>query len=269
VPGLSNTSDWAQYEAGATECRHKLATVRYIRNHVRAGHLVWTRDGAARYYLARVSSSWEYFTTPKGEAADIDIGNVFRCEMRLVETAMVPGKVVACFRPRRAFQRICDESALTASQFIWNELSGREVYPLDASKAADPFALLDSEELEDVVFLYLQVNGWYIVPNSRKRDTMSFEYLAVHPGTSESAYTQVKSGYAPINRDSYASLSHRVFLFQANGIYLGGERPNVECISPSTIRAFLNEARRWLPAAIRLKLEWSERIQNARREASP
>ena len=39
--------------------------------------------------------------------------------------------------------------------------------------------LLDDEETEDVVFMYLQTKDYYVVPNSRKKDTMTFEYLLI------------------------------------------------------------------------------------------
>jgi hypothetical protein len=46
--------------------------------------------------------------------------------------------------------------------------------------------MLDDEETEDLVFLNLQSQGWYVLPNSRKGDTMSFEYLAVNPNRRKS-----------------------------------------------------------------------------------
>ena len=82
--------------------------------------------------------------------------------------------------------------------------------------------LLDSEETEDVVFLYLQSYGWYVVPNSRKKDTMGFEYLLIHPSSYERAWVQVKTGNSTtLNRDDYSYHTHKVFLFQSNENYEG------------------------------------------------
>jgi len=42
---------------------------------------------------------------------------------------------------------------------LWNNLCDEELYEVDASKFADVFMLLDDEETEDLVFLYLQSQG--------------------------------------------------------------------------------------------------------------
>jgi len=63
-----------------------------------------------------------------------------------------------------------------------------------------------------VIFLFLQTEGWYVVPNSRKGDTMSFEYLVVDPRDGRIAGVQVKTGNTPINVSAYSNFPHKVFL---------------------------------------------------------
>jgi len=244
----------------ASQIHENISSVAYINRWVKPDDLVWTRDTVGWYYLARVTSGWEYWTTPEAEERDVDLANIFRCELRQVETVKVPGKVIACFRPSRCIQEICDGNALAYSQYLWNQLVGAPVYQLSSDVGLDVFMLLDSEELEDVVFLYLQHKGWYVVPNSRKGDTMSFEYLAVHPKTGEHAYTQVKSGHTKLNRDDYRSHPERLFLFQAYGEYSGEPREDIVCIPPDEIRSFLDVAYGWLPASIRLKLDIAKEV---------
>ncbi len=115
--------------------------------------------------------------------------------------------------------------------------------------------MLDDEEIEDLVFLYLQKKGWYVLPNSRKGDTMSFEYLAVNPKTGEKALTQVKTGQITINVDEYRQYSERIFLFQSNNLYAGDCAKNVVCISREEILDFLNESIVWLPKSFQNKVE--------------
>jgi len=74
--------------------------------------------------------------------------------------------------------------------------------------------MLDNEETEDLVFLYLQSLGWYMVPNSRKADSMSFEYLSVNPKTGEKDLTQVKTGNFSLNRSDFSQYPYKIFLFQ-------------------------------------------------------
>jgi hypothetical protein len=211
---------------------------------------VWTRDADGQYYLARVISGWEYWMTPETWEKDIDIGNVFRCDIRKIAIDAVPGKVVACFRASRTIQRIADSKAIEYTKQLWNETTKMGTYKVDSTKSKDVFMMLDDEETEDLIFLYLQSQGWYIVPNSRKGDTMRYEYLAVNPITGERALTQVKTGKVILNRDRYRESSCRVFLFQSNELYSGNEYTNITSISRSEVLSFLEKSTNWLPRAI-------------------
>jgi hypothetical protein len=115
--------------------------------------------------------------------------------------------------------------------------------------------MLDDEETEDLVFLYLQSKGWYVIPHSRKGDTMTFEYLCVNPLTGEVAGTQVKTGEAPLNKDDYAQFSHKTFLFQSNERYLGIGAENVESFSRVELLEFLRKSAAWLPKSFKRKIE--------------
>ena len=191
---IIRTRDWDEFFEKASQRHPNLNTCDYIQKYVKKGNLVWTRDPAGQYYLALVSSGWEYWTSQEGIDQDIDIANVFRCDIRKVELLdAVPGKIIACFRAPRTIQVIADKLAIAYSKHLWNELSGRQVYEVSKSDYSDIFMLLDDEETEDVVFIYLQSKGWYVVPNSRKADTMSFEYYLIHPSSYERAWVQVKN----------------------------------------------------------------------------
>jgi len=209
--------------------------------------LVWTRDPDGEYYLAKVVSGWEYWISQEAIDRDIDIANIFRVEFRKVLIDEVPGRIVASFRAPRTIQRIVDERALEYSKYLWNLLSEEKVYRIDKSKFSDIFMMLDDEETEDLVFLYLQSKGWYVVPNSRKGDTMSFEYLAVNPKTGERALTQVKTGDVPLNRDCYKDYPYRIFLFQSNGNYEGKGGHNVTCLTRRELSDFLDKSINWIP----------------------
>ena len=113
--------------------------------------------------------------------------------------------------------------------------------------------MLDDEETEDLVFVYLQSQGWYVIPNSRKGDSMSFEYLAVNPLTGEKALTQVKTGQVAINRDDYVGYSERIFLFQSNEFYSGTGAKNVVCIKRDALSKLLMDSLDWLPQSFKTK----------------
>ncbi len=186
---------------------------------------------------------------------NIDIANIFRVKFKKVAIDQVPGKVVACFRAPRTIQEIADKKAIEYSKYLWNRLTGENFYEVDSSKFSDIFMMLDDEETEDLVFLYLQSLGWYIVPNSRKADTMSFEYFAIKPDTGEKALTQVKTGNVSLNKKNFSQYPCKIFLFQSNNLYEGEDVRNVYCITKSELNNFLNKSLDWLPTVFKTKAE--------------
>ena len=256
VDGLANTRDWAEYERVAQPAHDSIAQPRYIATHVSPGALVWTRDADARYYLARVQSGWEYWTSPEAATMDIDIANIFRCEdFCEVELDRVPGTVVTSFGLRgKSMQRIASRSALAYSQDLWNGWVGEPIYDIDRTQFPDIFAMLDSEETEDLVFLYLQSRGWYVVPNTRKGNTMRFEFMLACSRTGEKALVQVKTGKVPLNIDSYANDRYRIFLFQSNEHYEGGAADHITCLRRDELKAFLLDRIEMFPRSFQTKL---------------
>ena len=251
-----NTKDWDKYYKEASKKHSNLNICAYIEKTVCIDDLVWTRDQNGEYYLARITSGWEYFETPESKEKDIDIANIFRVIFLKKEIDAVPGKVVACFRASRTIQAIHNKQALEYSKYLWNKHSGEQIYEVDNSKFSDIFMMLSEEETEDLVFLYLQSKGWYVVPNSRKVDTMSFEYLAVHPKSGKRALTQVKTGYSEINPDDYKHRKEQIFLFQSNGKYSNrNSHKNVKCITRVELLKFLDDSIEWLPAVFKNKKE--------------
>lgn len=254
VDNLPNTNIWEEYSVKASAAFDSFQGCTYIHRWIEPGDLVWTRDTSGRYYLARVTSRWEYWMCEEAIKSDIDIANVFRCEICSVEVDSVPGKVVASFRARRSIQEVASESALEYSKFLWNELAGKQIYEIEKGTFQDIFMLLDDRETEDLVFLFLQTQGWLVLPNSRQSDTIAFEYLLVKPASGEIAAVQVKTGNTRLDPDSYSQYGHRVFLFQANDNYGAGSNPNVICIFRNDLIDFLQRSQRWLPGNLRRKV---------------
>lgn len=241
-------STWEEYETEASQHHDDLSRVRYLKNYVKKDDLIWTRCTSGHYYLAKVASEWEYLTSKQAE--DADIVNVVRCEiLRVPGIDAVPGKVVACFRPTRTIQEIADEHMQQYSQYLWNTLCGTSYYPPAENVGGSVFPFLGSDATEDVIFIYLQTKGWLVVPNSRKADTMSFEFYLIHRETRERAVVQIKTGNTSLNTDEWKDRLERVFLFQSNGLYYGDSHPSVVCIPPAEIEAFMDENRYLLPAS--------------------
>lgn len=250
-----NTRNWDEYLNEASQIHNKLQVCQYIQKRVSKGDLVWTRDTTGQYYLTQVISGWEYWTSQEAKDLDIDVANIFRVVFKSVDIDAVPGKIIACFRATRSIQEIADKRAREYSKYLWNTLSNEQFYQIDKSEFSDIFMMLDDEETEDLVFLYLQSQGWYVLPNSRKGDTMSFEYLAVNPKSGEKALSQVKTGQTSLNRDDYVKYPQKIFLFQPNERYTGIGADNVVCIQRDDILKFLDKSLVWLPRSFQKKVE--------------
>jgi len=255
-----NIKNWDNYLDEASLIHDNLSICKYIKDRIGKDDLVWTRNAGGQYYISRVLSGWEYFMTQEAIDYDIDIANIFRVEFKKVPIDEVPGKVIACFRAPKTIQGIDDEKAFEYSKYLWNALSGKNIYEVDKSKYSDIFMMLDDEETEDLVFLFLQSEGWYVVPNSRKGDTMSFEYFVVDPKSGEKALSQVKTGNNRLNRDNYIQYPYKIFLFQSNEYYDGNENVNIECLNRKELLDFLYKSITWLPKIFKRKMELIEII---------
>lgn len=63
VKNLENTTDWNLYYEKAKAHYNNLNQCKYIKKYIKKDDLVWTRDRQGKYYLVKVNSGWEYFTT--------------------------------------------------------------------------------------------------------------------------------------------------------------------------------------------------------------
>jgi len=250
---------WREYEAIASKKYGKtLARVRYLEKRICPNDLIWTRDTDGGYYLAKVNSPWEYYTNPSAQAADIT--NICRCRiLKVPNVDDVPGKVIACFRSPMSIQRIRDSSTVQYSCYLWNELSKSPDYATSNTKEVDIFSLLSAEETEDVIFIYLQLNGWIVVPNSRKADTMRYEFYLINKETGGKAVVQVKTGGTQVNPELWAASKEKVFLFQSKGNYTGSSRDNVQILYSQDIRQFIFNNLDVMPSTIR---RWAEITKN-------
>jgi hypothetical protein len=170
----------------------------------------------------------------------------------------VPGKVVNSFIPSRTVQEVNDDTVRLYSVFLHNRLCKTVALPLPiANVEPDLFALISSEDCEDIVGLYLQEQGYRLIPSSCRSDTAAYEYVLRHAETGQAAIAQVKCGFVDLEIDAYSGLSETVFLFTSHGAYVGQPRANVHCISLAELRSFVDVKRLILPQRVK---NWMELI---------
>lgn len=214
------------------------------------GDLVWMRSPQGVYHLCQVEGPWEYRS--RREHREVDVVNVR--PVRIVEVGVsihVPGKVIACFIPRRTVQRINDETVLESSKRIWTKLTGGTPPPLDPD--GDIFSLLSAKDCEDLISVFLQMQGWVVYPAQRRADTLAYEFVLRHRSDFREAVVQVKTGWSAVDLDILPSSVDVAFAFQPNGQY-EVENPRGFIIKREDVLNFIATNPRLVPDAV---LEWS------------
>lgn len=245
------TIDWNAYSTEAKVLYgsdHAISRVRYLHDRVKPDDLIWTRTLANEYYLARVLEPWRY--DDSGVAYHADMTNVVRCDfVKVGEADRVAGKVIACFRPTRAIQAITDPTAVRFSQLTWNQLSNTNHYEVGKT-TNDLFALIDDHATEDLVLLWLQLNGWLLLASTRRTDTLAYEVVLVQKDSGKGAIVQIKTGNEKVNTQDWGGRETSVFLFQAQGRYLTEPPPGVSCIVPAEIIRMITEHPELIPESV-------------------
>ena len=250
VEGGHDYMGWEEYCALGKVQYHEAGkkgwwlAVNAIHNGMNIGDLCWVRDTRPQYYLGRISGNWSYRCTHEHVQADTVNVRVCNWHRHPVRDDDIPGKVIACFRARRTVQRIGDKTAVMYSKYLWNEITGSVDYDLEGLDGMDFFQLLTDQDTEDLVFLYLQKQGWRVVPHSRQGDTMNFEFYLLKPPLDEAeavqiAYVQVRTGNAALRHGNFNGYEGTVFVFQPNDQYDGVPGPNIRILQNKTLLDFV------------------------------
>jgi hypothetical protein len=231
-------------EAAPRQYQNNLSwhSVRTFAEQAAIGDLVWFRNTEGRYYLAEVVGPWEY-AYEDDAAICADIVNFRKARIIDVGPAdAVPGKIIACFRAARTFQRIRPPGMLAFSA----QLAG---LPTSADTVFDLYEFMTDQDIEDVVFIYLQAIGWYVLPGTRTATTAHYEFVLVNRENGERAVVQVKSGGAWIDASLYSG-QEKAFLFAVSGNYGSNIPPNAVIITRQQLNEFMRKMGHLLPRAV-------------------
>ena len=240
------TLDWNAYERLGTaqyydrDDKSWWPAMNAIGNRMQVNDLCWTRDYDGQYYLGRIDGPWKYIATPEHSAADIV--NVRSCKWVHVGTVdFVPGKVVNSFRAGRTVQAVYGDTVSFYSRLKYSQLSAEAINDLGAKKQRlNLFDLIDADDCEDIVAVYLQSEfGYRLLPSTCKRDTQKTEFVLRKHGCK--ALVQVKQGNVDLNRDDFSAGRDEPcewFLFTTHGQYVGKHALHVRCLEPDRLREF-------------------------------
>ena len=223
---------------------------------MKVNDLIWTRwDGV--YYLCRITSEWTK-RKPEQEHSDLDISNYVNVIwLRIGTEDKVPGKVISCFRPTSSAQAI--RGMENISKYLWNEYSKEKFYKVD--KSFELWSLLSSEEVEEIVLLWLQMEkGCYVFTSTVKNSTPLYECTLVNKSGIR-VFPQVKKEDTLDARDYMAAINanetNQVYLFTTSEKYKENGCPNIHYVKKQDIENFIRKNRTLLPTITQKWIELS------------
>jgi hypothetical protein len=220
--------------------------VEALRKRMAVGDLCWARHGSGKYYIGRVMGTWEYRDSPVNREAGVV--NTRFCDWQEAGDAFnVPNAVLNSFRNGTPLERIEGDGLEAFSSFRFNGLAQRSVYEF-SQRTCDLFSVLGLEECEDLLGIYLQMQGYLLLPGTCKTDGKRFAFLLKHSTSGQHAAVQVRQGYEPVDPAAYENFDGQVYLFQTNGLYSGEPPANVKCLMPEEIQEFCLKSQEALPA---------------------
>lgn len=252
------------------------APLRYVLKEMDVGDFVWVNEGND-FALCRVTGDWEVAQNLPRE----DQQRYERCDIqhfRPVEWVDIPYSLVPGF-VRRKFLR----SFGTANEFnkgvnqdskhLLKSLHSTEKFEqggsldrdniarkLERSSTSRVFNILGPSETEEIVFNYLQSEGWRIDISSTgdSQPVIECEMRREEENDSILGYLQVKTGSAGVTLSSYEKYADkgRMIFFVQDGVDVE-ERENMYSLDPEMIHEYMVTDINYLPPEPLLKLDFS------------
>src|ERR1700693_4838695 len=153
------------HNKGVTEWQ---PAVEAIRKRMSVGDLCWARHASGKYYIGRVMGTWEYRNGPSNRQAGVV--NTRFCDWQDAgDPFNVPNAILNSFRNGSPLEQIEGDGVEAFSSFRFNGLIQRSVYEF-SQRVCDLFSVLGLEECEDLIGIYLQMEGYLLLPGTCKTD---------------------------------------------------------------------------------------------------
>lgn len=184
---------------------------RIIGREIQIGDYGWAYfSHTGEYWCCKITGDFEFRTGIDFDDYHIHITRP--CAWKKAGSAdAVPGVIQRAFSYRfgTVSKIVTDaDTALEAAEIIFGAKKPQSNGSL--------LAIANSDELEDLVALYLQASGWRVLPTTAKRSTASYEFILVHSETGKRAGIQVKGGNVSSFSVQVASDLDIFFVFAAN-----------------------------------------------------
>lgn len=233
-------------------CRMNAAVNRFAET--RENDLFWTRDLNGNYWICRARGAAEAYYDDK-----LDIGARVPVEAYMYGLE-VPGQISASFSRARGgiVEMFRDDLIVAFSQWVFNKLSGRNVYTICSVGNGDMLDNLPPFDLEELVISYIQiVEGYYVLSNSIANNSTTIkiecEFRSRDRNNPRRAVVQVKGGRSKeINAEEYKTYDDNgyiVYFFAPHVINLE-KLQNAIWITREELLKFYKDYKNVLPDSI-------------------
>lgn len=218
---------------------------------VKVGDHVWIHKNG-KFYLCVVQEGKHYGKSIDPDFIKYDIGHAICASWQEIPEQFVSGSIQRGMIAQRMIQRIrITTNELKYQNFLLEKLRiDPEWHPeIDDKTFADGVAKLSSkdllsfmtpDEIEDLVSLYLQSEGWFLLKSTCFRSKPKFEFMLINT-IGEFCSVQVKSGKNPISLppskyEEHLTENRKIYLFSTNeDPYPGKPVEDIICLSPDDL----------------------------------
>ena len=268
----------------------------YFVRDMKAGDLVWLHDTHSKatsssYYLCKlerdntsVDNDWLYtFNNPNMLFKEMDIAFARKCTWKNIPEDLVPGIAKRILCTSNAVQRLSNITEQTKKYMDYIFTTDFNYLSLQTSVNWDNllineqviFDIMDPDEVEDILLIKLQIEGWILLKSSCYKSNPTFECIIrkkINSAKTITGYVQVKTGTVQLDvndyRGEYSENDNRVFLFStAEKPYLNSipANSNISLILKKEILDFMmnSDNFEYLPKSLKYKLALLSNLKEA------
>lgn len=216
---------------------------------IKEGAICWVRDSSDTYYVCKVTEAWKYDNTKESWA--LDIAQRYPCKwVKVGDATKAPASVVKkLITIGNTVSKIDDESLLKMSRWLFEndgeKAIDKAVKEFDDNNYTPEHIIynITEYEYEDIVGLYMQLKGFFIIPSTRYQSTKEYEFVAINKH-GEKSIVQAKQQKGMLKGKDYERLSetYTVYLACNGGVDMKGtDKDRIKEIKNTELETFIKE----------------------------
>lgn len=216
---------------------------------MQVGDLCWVQVKGDDYRLGKIKSDILYHKDPNNPR----IGLRRKCIWKKINFDYIPGKVISCFCGRTGTLQKINDISYDYCNWLYEDKQNNV-------KIQDIKSLLHYDDLEDLLGLYLQDKGYYILPSTNKQSTKLIEY-ELRDKKGNKACVQCKIGNSTVDDELFNDerfKDHTIFISTISDNNYDIKGKNVKTIEIDELLSFAKTHFDILPERIKNYIKLSE-----------